>query len=281
MLKLLEALTRRSRAFSTTLSFALVVLIGLLDYVLGYELSSSIFYLIPVAIATWAGGKYTGILVSAVAAVAWFLADVLSGHPYSHPSFPYWNAGVRFGFFLVVTYLLSELRNTLAHEKETSRIDFRTGVANSRLFAEMARVELRRSARYKYPLTVAYIDLDNFKAVNDRFGHSEGDKLLRSVGQTLRNHIRATDLVARLGGDEFAILLPETTDGSAPPLLGKLQSHLLETMQEHQWPVTFSIGAVTFLTAPASVDEMVAKADALMYEAKNAGKSEVVHKVMQ
>lgn len=88
-----------------------------------------------------------------------------------------------------------------------AREDFLTGVLNSRAFYEMAQVEMARAARQDSPLSLAYIDLDDFKEVNDTLGHSTGDRVLQAVAATIMEDIRLTDAVARLGGDEFAILL--------------------------------------------------------------------------
>lgn len=278
MNRVLGALLERSPLFLTVLSLALVAFIGAVDYASRYELSLAVFYLAPVVLATWGAGRFPGILVSAVAAVAW-RAEILAERHYSSSFIPYWNTAVRFALLLTVALLLLRLKESLERERQAARMDFLTGVANSRLFAELARVELSRAQRYSYPVTVAYVDLDNFKQVNDRFGHAEGDKLLRAVGRALRTHLRATDVVARMGGDEFALLLPETSEGAAPKLLAKLRDALLETVRQQEWPVTFSIGAITFVRAPAWVDDVLRQVDTVMYEVKRSGKNRLEHRV--
>jgi diguanylate cyclase (GGDEF)-like protein len=182
---------------------------------------------------------------------------------------------VRLGTFLVITFLLSTLKHTLEHEKELARTDSLTGIANRRYLIELASAEINRAGRYKHPFTVVHIDLDNFKAVNDRFGHSAGDALLRLVGSTIRNNIRATDIVARFGGDEFVILLPETGPEPARVITDKIQKISLDLMQKNQWPVTLSLGVVTFIQPPSTVDEMLKISDGLMYAAKNNGKNAI------
>ena len=136
---------------------------------------------------------------------------------------------------------------------------------------ELAEMEIHRARRYDRPFTVIYIDLDDFKMVNDRFGHAMGDKLLRSLAQALHKKIRTTDLVARLGGDEFGILLPETGPEVAELIVRRLQDAGF-TLLEKGWPVPFSMGVVTFLKPPASVDEMLIASDTVMYAAKENGK---------
>jgi diguanylate cyclase (GGDEF)-like protein len=109
----------------------------------------------------------------------------------------------------------TELRSAMEREKEAARTDSLTGAMNSRAFGELATAELHRARRYERPFTIAYVDIDDFKAVNDRFGHSSGDTLLRLVAETMKHNSRAVDVIARVGGDEFVILFPETGPGPA------------------------------------------------------------------
>jgi diguanylate cyclase (GGDEF)-like protein len=122
-------------------------------------------------------------------------------------------------------------------------------------------------------MTLAYLDLDCFKEINDRNGHATGDRVLVEVARGIEGNIRRTDMVARLGGDEFALLLPNTCKDSATTLLNKVLEVLTHTMQRKDWPVTFSVGAVTFLSPPESVQDMVQLTDEIMYSVKRAGKN--------
>ena len=122
---------------------------------------------------------------------------------------------------------------------------------------------------------MAYLDIDDFKVVNDRQGHARGDALLVILATTLRGATRAVDVVGRLGGDEFGLLLVETDGPAAEALLARIRSALATAIAANGYAVTFSIGAATFLSPPRSVDEMMLPADQLMYEAKRAGKDAV------
>jgi len=254
-----------------------VFLIGLTDYATGEEISFSIFFLLPVAITTWFVGRHTGIFFAVISALCLLAADLLGGHRYAHPAIPYWNMMVHFGFFLIV--LIARLKSAMESERILSGVDPLTGAANVRAFRDRARDEIDRSRRYGRSFTLAYLDLDNFKAVNDRFGHSAGDNLLRMVTDIIRKNLRTTDLFARVGGDEFVLLLPETGQESASAVLDKFRDKVTSSLQESEWPVTLSVGAVIYLSPPDSVDAMIQQADNLMYQVKHSGKNRILQEV--
>jgi diguanylate cyclase (GGDEF)-like protein len=255
--------------------FVLTGVIGIVDFLLGYEMSFSVFYVLPVAIVTWLTSRRFGLVTSLVGAFVWLAADLTSGHTYSHALIPIWNTFIRLAFFVIITLLLSALKKAAEREREFARVDNLTGAANPRLFYDLARMEIDRFRRYKHPFTLAYIDLDNFKAVNDRFGHPTGDHVLRIVASSARKFLRKTDVIARLGGDEFALLLPETNEESARIALSKIHDGLLEEMRIENWPITFSIGVLTCNVAPHTTEELVRMADKLMYSVKHDGKNSI------
>jgi diguanylate cyclase (GGDEF)-like protein len=186
-----------------------------------------------------------------------------------------WNASIRLAFFLIVTLLLVRSHALFMRERALSRVAYLSGAYNVRAFHEIAEAECLRATRYPQPLTLAYIDLDGFKNVNDQLGHGVGDRVLRVVAQTLRAGVRRPDTVARLGGDEFALLLPQTDVVGAQTFLPRLREDLLAAMRRNSWRVTFSIGALTCPTAPASLGDVVSEADELMYDVKRAGKNAI------
>jgi diguanylate cyclase (GGDEF)-like protein/PAS domain S-box-containing protein len=174
-----------------------------------------------------------------------------------------------------------KLQAALESEKNLSRVDFLTGIPNRRMFYQALTLEGKRSRRYGRPITLIYIDVDNFKYLNDQFGHATGDELLKTIGTTLETTVRSTDMAARLGGDEFAVLLPETDEPSAGVIVAKLRQNLQTAIGPKGWPVTFSFGVVTFPIALDSTEEMIKRADEFMYEAKRGGKSAVVSRVIE
>lgn len=252
-----------------------VAIAGVADYLTGNELSFSLFYLIPVALVTWFSGRPLGLVISLFAAATWVGADVLVGASTSKYIL-LWNTAVRLGFFATVALLLPVLKS-LEREKELARVDHLTRAANRRRFQEALQAELDRSVRYKQPFTIGYFDLDGFKSVNDKFGHRTGDRVLRAVVNRGKSKLRRTDLLARLGGDEFAILLPEIDQDSAKIIIPMIQNQLLEEMQRNGWPVSFSFGALTYQNGATTTEELIRRADELMYSVKNKGKNGIAY----
>ena len=270
----LASFEKRSKPFVIAVAFALIGVVGILDFLTGYEFEFLLFYLIPIFLVTWITGQRVGILASLVSALVSFISDVAAGKAYSHPLIYVWNTLMEFAFFVVIALLLSMLKRALEHEKELSNTDYLTGAVNSRVFYDSLQTEINRSQRYKNPFTIAYIDLDNFKTVNDEFGHNTGDQVLRFVVNQVRKHLRKTDIVARLGGDEFALLLPETNQESAQIVLAKLQYDILAETQQNNWPVTISIGVLTCIDTPHAAEEVVKMVDDLMYSVKRGSEND-------
>jgi diguanylate cyclase (GGDEF)-like protein len=262
------------------LGLALVGVIALFDHCTGPELSFGVFYFLPIAVVAWWGGFAHGLLLSLVAAGAWHAVDSLDGAAVS-PVVRTWNDLIRFGVFVISSSLLTRLRVALLYERLLARTDPLTGAANARTFYEALGAETRWSREVGRPLTLAYLDLDNFKQLNDRLGHSTGDLALRHLALAIRRCLRAEDILARLGGDEFALLLPETDSAAAVQVLTRIHQLLTREMAAHGWAVTASIGVATFLRPPVDVDVMLRRVDALMYAVKRRGKNRVEHEEVE
>ena len=268
-------LEQRSRPFKALLGLLLIAVVGLLDLVTGYELSFSLFYVLPIVLVTWLLGRWSGLIAAFASALVWLWADTATGHAYSHPLIPFWNTLIRLAFFVIITLLLFRLRMAMEREQALARTDGLTGAMNSRHFFTVAQAELERQRRYGRPFTLVYIDVDDFKTVNDQLGHAAGDQVLRCIVDYAQNHLRALDVFARLGGDEFTALLPETNESAARVVVTKLREGLLEEFRKTKLPVTVSMGVLTCNAAPATTDEMVKRADDLMYSVKRGGKNGV------
>ena len=256
-----------------------VIILGMIDYLSGYEISFSLFYLIPIFLVVWYTDGRMGLVLSFASTIAWFIADFSAGLSYSNPSIYLWNALLRLGFYCVVSGLGSTLKKTYKINQELVRTDYVTGAVSIRYFYDLAQIEMSRSQRYGRPFTFVYIDLDNFKEINDNLGHSTGDRVLRAVTDSIRQQVRPTDIFARLGGDEFALLMPEIGGDTAKTVIDRIHSSLVDEMLKNGWMVTFSVGVVTYNEVPQTVDDMVKLADSVMYSVKTASKNGVNYRI--
>jgi diguanylate cyclase (GGDEF)-like protein len=258
-----------------------VVCVGVADYLTGSEVALILFYLAPIGFATWYVGLKGGIGLAVLSSAVSTGADTL--HELHFPSeigavplaVVAWNCAIQLGTFVSLVLVLSALRSRLEGEELLARTDALTHIPNRRAFFEVVALEIERARRTRRPIALAFVDVDDFKDVNDHLGHAQGDALLVTVAQTLRAATRAVDSVARLGGDEFALLLPETPPAELEPLLSRVRASLLAGMARHGWRVGFSTGAAVFVSPPSSADELMARADELMYAAKREAKGTI------
>jgi diguanylate cyclase (GGDEF)-like protein len=270
LFRILEFIPRR---LVVPLGLALQVLVGLLDCRVGYYMSLSLFYLIPICLVTARTGRRNGMLMCVLGAVVLFGVEFSLRPIELNVQVLVLNVALRWGFFVLVTLALTELQYSLHQETMLSRSDPITGLANSRSFTEQLEAEIVRLQRYRRPCSLAYLDLDNFKEVNDKFGHTTGDRLLSHVAKVLKENLRATDNVARLGGDEFAILFPETVLAEARYVLERFRENIEGSAEGQFGRITMSIGLITFHEAPKSAEEAIKIADNLMYAVKHEGRN--------
>ena len=186
----------------------------------------------------------------------------------------------------------AQLYRRLQEQKETierqATIDGLTGLFNHRCFWERLHDEVARAARYGQPLSLLMLDLDDFKLVNDRFGHPVGDELLRAVGHALQTQIRqGVDCAARYGGEEFAVILPATEserdsgglDGAVTTAerIRRAVADLRAPVADPVWTgITVSIGAATLPVHAGNAEELVTMADRALYTAKTRGKDSIM-----
>lgn len=174
----------------------------------------------------------------------------------------------------------AELAAANAQLAELARHDPLTGLANRRLFAERLDAALARARRSGLGLAVVWLDLDNFKRVNDKHGHAAGDSLLQAVARRLQASARETDLVARLGGDEFLVLLADLplsgAEAAAAAVVERMVCSLAEPLvaQGAALRVTASVGISLYPTDATCADELLAHADAAMYQSKTTHSSQ-------
>jgi diguanylate cyclase (GGDEF)-like protein len=167
-------------------------------------------------------------------------------------------------------------RQSLAEE---ALVDPVSGLGNRRAFDDRLAEEVARAARYGTPLSLALLDLDRFKSVNDAWGHVAGDTVLAAVGSLLREHLRVSDIPVRYGGDEFAIILPATAKTEAWLVAEKVRASLcglaIEVNESKSVSVPVSIGVAAFGSAHDDAEKLLAAADAALYRAKHAGRNRV------
>lgn len=260
-----------------------VILIGVVDYLTGPDIGFSLFYLVPIAWAAWNGERSMAIALVVIAAVLWFGADVAwRGVNFISA----WNAFTRLGIYIAIALLTARLRvdeqrlralnarlqELLEQEQALSRTDPLTSLPNRRLFIDELRRAGARIHRTGKPIAVAYVDLDRFKAFNDRFGHGAGDAVLRQVSDVLKRHVRGTDLAARLGGAQFGLLLDQCAEDNARTTLTRLLDQVVAVLAEPgKGDIGVSIGVACFDDPQLSPETMIDHADAAMYCAKGQG----------
>jgi diguanylate cyclase (GGDEF)-like protein len=233
------------------------------------------YFLFAILVATWnAGGRW-----GAAFALLGVGGQVICN--WFNPAGPVDTADLLLADFnllvicVTVAVLTAQLRSLYEREHGTARIDHLTRVLNRKGFDERLEYEIARHERNAKVFCVALLDCDGFKAVNDRFGHAEGDLLLKAIARTTLATVRRSDIVSRLGGDEFTVLFPETTAAQGLVAISKLHDALNIVVGE-RWGVTFSVGQAIFQELPPSAETAMGFADALMYRAKRAGKNSAV-----
>ncbi len=244
---------------------------------LGKTFFLEIFYVFPITLASWYGSKKSGIFLALVTTILLLFIHAI------HTGFDT-SIWLMYGLPCAVGYtalaiLITNFRSVHRVESIAADTDNLTKINNSRgFYADLAN-ELVRASRYEHVFSLAYLDIDNFKYINDTFGHAEGDRLLIAVANCLKQSLREADTVARLGGDEFVCLLPETEQEDAKAAFFKTSKLLKELIKKNDWPVSFSIGLVTFESIPVDIKVAMKIADDLMYSVKNEGKNDISYRV--
>ncbi len=256
----------------------LALLIGILRYITGPEYALSLVYLFPVTFVSWYMGTRAGICISAVCTLSWLTADLAMVEQFSGRYIPFMNEAFRLIVFIIIAIVIGKLQFANKTCFQHARTDALTGISNRRKFFECVNSEMDKARRFSHPISILFMDVDNFKAINDSYGHDSGDALLCDVANTLKMNVRIVDTVARLGGDEFGILLPETGVAASYWVATKLQDHLVSLAGDKNWPVAFSMGLATFEQIPDNAEKMVRKADYLMYQAKKDDSNKVCRK---
>jgi diguanylate cyclase (GGDEF)-like protein len=261
-------------------------LVGLLDYSTGPWLSFALLYVTPVLAAAWWLGRGPALLASIAAGLAWFEAEAW-GHRGEPGRVLLWNSLSRLVMLMVMAGLVVRIREDRRRLKEMNtklaelltgaeklaRTDPLTGLPNRRAFLERLGDELTRARRNGGPVCIAYLDVDNFKTLNDQQGHVEGDEFLRRISQAIKDTVRATDVAARLGGDEFAVLFTDAKRIAVEALAQRLLARVRALGDRYPGlDLGASVGMAWFAEPPADAKVLLQRADSAMYRAKEAGK---------
>jgi diguanylate cyclase (GGDEF)-like protein len=171
------------------------------------------------------------------------------------------------------------ITSLLARRERESLTDSLTGLPNRRAADERLRQECQRSQRYERNLAIALLDLDDFKSVNDRFGHQAGDQLLKIAADAIASAVRSVDLASRYGGEEFLVILPETTTEGAAVVVNRIRASIAgdsRSLSGVNRPITASAGIASLPQHGLNPEDLISSADTALYAAKHGGKNRVV-----
>lgn len=168
------------------------------------------------------------------------------------------------------------LHDENVHLRRLALVDDLTGLYNSRYFLSQLDAKRGRTQRTGFPFCLLMIDLENFKSLNDRYGHVEGNRFLREVGKVLREQIRPTDIVSRYSGDEFTVIMPATRLFDSRRTAERLKTAIWRLSKPAGLDISASIGISEYTAGSSSgLDELINRADAAMYHAKYTGKNKI------
>lgn len=277
-------MTTRTRLIWTVASATAVAAIGRIDYVTGPDIGLSLFYLLPIALSAWFGGIAAAVIIACAAGASWLAADLAWRESDTAVAISLWNAFTRLviynseGVFIALLRRDREQLKRLAlRESALARTDSTTGLPNVRAFLERAAAEIEKARAGSRPLSVLYIDLDDFKLVNDRLGHAAGDTVLERVAGVLKEVSEDAHYPARIGGDEFAMLLCCDVDAEQAQTLAETVAEQVRALTS-VYDVAFgaTVGVACFREPPANAEELLRAADDAMYRGKTVGKGRVV-----
>lgn len=263
-------LAESSLRLSTPLGVAVGIAAGLVVILADSALSPQIALVSPLALVAvfigWTSTRSAWIIAGLIDALMWSGEKMLTRSAELLPV-TLGMAGLRAATLLILAAFAWELRRTLDHIRDQSLRDALTGILNRRGFFEFAEREVARSRRDGTPFTLAILDIDGFKEINDTYGHHVDDEILRRFADHCTQRLRVTDIVARTGGDEFTLVLPLDAARAEAVIREVVSVPAADGGPE----LKLSAGAVSYAEAPLLLDLALREADAQMYEAKRSG----------
>jgi len=274
--RMLYASTRVSTPVAALATLAALLMMAVADDALGATWSLGLFYYLPVAFAAWRLGRVPGLLASLLAVLAWSGLTIVHVYWRHMPLEILWGFLSRALSFAFAAVLVSEMRELFERERRLGRHCHLTGALSGRAFRDVLDAAVEGAARDSRSMALVYLDLDDFKLVNDRFGHPEGDARLRALADALAASLSPGDHLARTGGDEFVVLLTGH-NGHERAAVERARAAAMAALGEEPMPLTCSMGAIIVPAgARADAGDLVRRADAAMYEGKRAGKGQLL-----
>mgnify|MGYP000927968057 CR=1 FL=1 len=178
------------------------------------------------------------------------------------------------GFLMLLFFILNILRMERENLALLSMTDALTGIANRNSLKNYMAKELKKASRFAFPISCILFDIDHFKNINDKYGHDEGDRVLKKITETILSALRETDFFARWGGEEFVIILSHCGQEETRILAERARSTVEQAFIKYKYPLTISLGLSTYKTGE-TLEELIARADSAMYQAKNEGRNRV------
>ena len=267
---------RHNRGVHILISAALLVAVVCFDTLSSYELRKTPFYLVPILYGSVCLGMFWGLVFALLSFASVVFQGIFVGHPYSSSFFFYFDAVGILIVFLIVSTTTSLLKRSRDAEHSLARTDNLTNVANRIGFYEKLTAEIDRQHRLNKPFALLFIDCDDFKDINDRFGHEGGDDALKRMANAIVNDLRTYDIIGRIGGDEFAVLMPDISGADLSNIIDRIRDSLILAFSMKPYKLTISMGAVEFINIPQSADMAMSLVDSLMYKVKNKGKNSFI-----
>jgi diguanylate cyclase (GGDEF)-like protein len=222
-------------------------------------------YILPIWIGTRLGGRYSGFILVTIATFANLWLDEVAGiRESSHLS----SALIWLGVFSLVMLLVAQVEDSLAKSERLAHQDPLTGLFNRRGLEIEGRRVVLEAARDHAQVSVAMLDCDRFKMINDLHGHRAGDDALKFLARVIRENTRSTDVISRLGGDEFVLVMPHTESAVALKVLNRIQAAFDAGMADRGFDATLSVGLAASGSDARDLRTLVARADEEMYSRK-------------
>ena len=255
---------------AVALSALLLALLVTADGLLGFEPAFRILYVLPLWLSTRLGGRWAGAVMVALCAWVGTTIDFHNRQPTEAAVLS--ASALHFIAFGIVMLVISRIEEALWSARKQALRDPLTGLLNRRAFTEFGGDAFARAQALNEPLTAVVIDCDDFKKLNDEFGHHAGDHTLQLLARALESETRHMDLIARVGGDEFVILLPGSDEEEARGVMARVEKAFDQRVQDAGYATTLSVGLASAKDGDRLFDSLIHRADGQMYTEKARNK---------